>query len=213
MKAAAIEILGGLLVMLAIAVASYGYGAHVTDNAWRAKQAAAERQQAAKYQAEVARADDAAAAYLQEHRDQEDRYETLDDQFKALRKRLPLTLPAVPAHVAVASAADAAASPAPAPADGAEAGERLELRRSDSALPRLSLGAVWMWNSALAGRDVAARACDAAAAAAGAEAACAQDSGLDVEDAWANQQDNARSCARDRQRYRSLIEYLKGRTQ
>lgn len=199
-----------LLLAVGMAVAGYFFGAHTTDNAWQAKQAAAEREQAAKYQAEVTRGDQAARTYLTDHADQEDRYEKLHDQFRALRKRLPLT---VPARVAAPPAAVAAAAPASAAAGDGVPGERLELRGGDDPVPRLSMGAVWMWNSALAGRDVAAGACDAAAGAGGAEAACAQDAGLDVDDAWANQQENARSCARDRKRYQSLIDFLKGRTQ
>lgn len=193
-----------LLFVIALVAGGYLWGAHATNNAWQAKQAKAEREQQAKYQAEVARADKASAAYLTEHRDQEDRYETLDDEFKALRKRVPLT---VPARVA----APAAAAPAPAADNGAA--RQPELHGRDAPVPGLSLGAVWMWNSALAGQDVAAGACDAAAAAGQAEAACAQAAGLDVDDAWANHAENARACARDRQRFNSLIEYLKGRTQ
>ena len=201
-----------LLLAVGLAVAGYLFGAHTTDNAWQAKQAKADRQQQAKYQAEVRRADTAVTAYLTEHADQEDRYEKLNDQFQALRKRMPLT---VPARVAVAPAGVAAAAPASAAAAAGVAGERLELLGGDDPVPvpRLNVGAVWMWNSALAGRDIAAGTCDAAAAAGGAEAACAEDSGLDLDDAWANQQENARSCASDRQRFKSLIEFLKGRTQ
>jgi hypothetical protein len=197
-----------LLLAVGIAVAGYLFGVRTTDNAWQAKQAKAEREQNQKYQAEVTRRDQAAAAYIREHANQEDRYEKLNDQFQALRKRLPLT---VPVRVAAPPAAVAAAAPASAAADGEVPGERLELPGGDDPVPRLSLGAVWMWNSALAGQDVAAGACDAAATAGEAEAACAQDSGLDIDDAWDNQQENARSCALDRQRFRNLSEFVKGR--
>lgn len=198
-----------LLLAIALVAGGYGWGSHATDNAWQAKQAKAEREQNAKYQAEVARGDEAASAYLTEHRDQEDRYAKLDDQFRAFRKRLPLTVPArVAAHAPAAAAAAATASTG----DDTPAGHGDRPADGDP-VPRLSLGAVWMWNSALVGRDVAAGACDAAAATGDAEAACAADAGLDVDDAWANQQENARSCARDRQRYQRLIDFLKGRTQ
>jgi hypothetical protein len=205
-KELAIEILAGFVILVAIAIGGYSYGVHVTDNAWQAKQAKADREQNLKYEAEVARGDTAVASYLSEHRDQEDRYEALDDQFKALRKRVPLT---VPAHVPVAPPVGTAAASAALPDAGTPG--RIELSAGDHSVPRLSLGAVWMWNSALAGRDVPAGACGATAAAGGTEAACTEDSGLDVDDAWANQEENARSCARDRQRLKSLIEFLKGR--
>jgi hypothetical protein len=197
-----------LLTAIALVGGGYGWGSHVTDNAWQAKQAKAKREQQAKYQAEVARGDTAVAAYLQDHADQEDRYEKLNDQFKALRKRLPL---AVPARVAAAPAARDSPAAASPPGCGNASGERMELHGGDDPVPHLSLGAVWMWNSALAGQDVAAGACDAAATAGEAEAACAQDSGLDIDDAWDNQQENARSCALDRQRFRNLSEFVKGR--
>lgn len=199
-----------LLIAIALVAGGYGWGSHATENAWQAKQAKADREQNAKYQAEVLRGDAAAAAYLTEHLDQEDRYDKLDDQFKAFRKRHPLTLPA---RVAAHAPAATAAAPASAAAAGGVPAEHVELRGGDDPEPRLSLGAVWMWNSALAGRDVAAGACDAAAAADGAGAACAADAGLDLVDAWANQEENARTCAIDRQRFKSLIEFVKGRTQ
>lgn len=195
------------LIAAALLGGAFMWGGHVTDNAWQAKQAKADRAQAARYQAEVQRADTAAAAYLTEHLQQETRYEALDDHYKTLRQRLPITVPArVTAGAALGGAAAAPADP------GAAAPGRIELPAAVGA-PHLALGAVWMWNSALAGRDVAAGACNPASATGAAEAACAEDSGLDVDDAWANHVANARSCARDRQRFEHLIEFLKGRTQ
>jgi hypothetical protein len=194
-----------LLITMALIFGGYRWGAHATNNAWEVKQAKAEREQAAKYQAEVARGDRTAAAYLTQHLDQEDRYEKLDDQFKALRKRVPLTLPARVAQGHPAAGPDAIAD------QGANSAGGLKLP-ADAGVPRLTLGAVWMWNSALAGRDLPAGACGAAAAAAGAQAACAADAGLDLDDAWANQKENARSCADDRKRLSSLIEFIKGGT-
>jgi hypothetical protein len=194
-----------LAVLAAIAfmvIASFRAGVHHADLEWQAKQAEAERQANEKYRAEVARGDRAEAAYVKDHRDQEDRYEALDTQFKAYRKRrIPLVGPVV-----VPAARDAS-SPA---------GETLALRPADTtrriqlsdAQLQLRMGAVWMWNSALAGRDVPAGACNAAAAAGAAEAACAENSGIGLDEAWDNQADNARSCARDRQRLQHLIDFL-----
>ncbi|HSV80100.1 MAG TPA: hypothetical protein VLK85_12990 [Ramlibacter sp.] len=194
------------LIIAALLAGAFAWGGHVKDNAWQAKQAKAEREQAAKYQAEVQRADTAAAVYLSDHREQEERYEALDVQFKAFRKRLPLV---AAARVAVDAAAAPAAAATPAPDRQAEAPGRIEL---PDAGPPLSLGAIWMWNSALAGRDVPAGACDAAAATGGSEAACAIDSGLGLQDAWDNHRANARSCARDREKLRHLINYLQERS-
>jgi hypothetical protein len=70
-----------------------------------------------------------------------------------------------------------------------------------------------MWNGALTGTDAPAGACGVAGAAEGADAACAEDSGLSLDDAWANHRANAKACADDRQRFRALIDFLNLRQQ
>jgi hypothetical protein len=193
-----------LLAAIALLVGGYRWGARATDTEWKARQAEIERDAQARYRAEVSRGDQAAAAYLTEHRDQEDRYEALDDQFKTFRqRRLPLVAHAVPVPAAAAAAGGAAP-----PAADSQSPRRVDVPVAE---PALSLGAVWMWNSALTGRDTPAGACNAAAAAGAAEAACAAISGLSLDDAWDNHADNARSCARDRQRLQHLIDYVKQR--
>lgn len=131
-------------------------------------------------------------------------YLNLNGPTHDLRQRVSLVLPSpVPARrgdrlsSAPRSAADRPDTDAPAP--GQE--QRGAFPRSD----RLSLAAVWMWNSALAGTDVPAGACGLAGTS---SEACAADSGLTVDDAWDNQTLNAKSCAADRLRFRSLIEFL-----
>ena len=74
--------------------------------------------------------------------------------------------------------------------------------------PRLSLGAVRLWNSALAGVDLPAGACGAAGAPAG---ACAAASATDFDAAWRNHERNAESCAADRHQLQTLIDYLQQR--
>lgn len=87
-----------LLIALASALAlvggGYWWGHTATDNAWQAQHAnalEAEREETAK---ETARADQAAANYLTEHLDQEDRYSVRaamalgDDNFASLSKKL-----------------------------------------------------------------------------------------------------------------------------
>lgn len=71
--------------------------------------------------------------------------------------------------------------------------------------PELSLAAVSLWNSALAGGDVPAGACRAAGTD---DAACAAGAGLGVKHAWDNQAVNAASCLADRQRATALIALL-----
>lgn len=76
--------------------------------------------------------------------------------------------------------------------------QALELQITDVQLTAL---AVSLWNSALAGRDVAAGACrpdDAASP------ACAAATAVGLNEAWANHAANARSCAADRERFAAL---------
>ena len=68
-----------------------------------------------------------------------------------------------------------------------------------------------MWNGALTGSDQAAGACGPAGPTEGADAACAQGSGLTLDDAWANHAANAQACAADRQRYQRLIDFFNGK--
>lgn len=102
-------------------------------------------------------------------------------------------------HAHLAVACPAAGPDAPAPDAQGDAGGR------DGPL---TLGAVSLWNSALAGADVPAGACGADDPT---SPACATDSGLDLQDAWRNHAANAASCAEDRARYQRLIEYLQRR--
>jgi hypothetical protein len=73
---------------------------------------------------------------------------------------------------------------------------------------RVSIGAVWMWNSALDGRDVPAGSCGAAAAT---PEACSAAAGLTVADAWDNHTVNAKQWAEDRLRCERLIDLVEQR--
>jgi hypothetical protein len=72
--------------------------------------------------------------------------------------------------------------------------------------PGLSLGAVSLWNSALAGHDVPAGACRADDTT---SAACAAGANVSLAAAWRNHAANAASCAEDRARYQHLIDFLR----
>lgn len=199
-----------VLVAASAALLSAGgwVGHTVTDNAWEAKQAKEREQQRQQYEAEVARGDKASTNYLNEHRDQEERYGQLDDSFKQFRARSGLYAASrVAPPVAVAGAAPAADPTEEATAPGCVV-VQLEV---DAEPPPFNLGAIWMWNSALAGGNTPAGACGTDAAASEADPACAESSGLNADDAWDNHIANAKSCAEDRARYRHLIEFLKGR--
>lgn len=188
-----------LILLLLAAGASFWAGDHQRNNAWLAKQAKADRDAHAKYEAEVERGNKAAGHFLTELGNQEDRYAKLENKFEALRKRIPLLVP--PAVAPATQTAGAGSEPRVDQAPGSGMAVRSEL----------SLGAVWMWNSALAGAEVPAGACGADAAAAEASSACAQGAGITLDDAWDNHTVNARSCAADRLRHQRLIDYLKGR--
>ena len=75
--------------------------------------------------------------------------------------------------------------------------------------PDLTLGAVWLWNAALTGQAAApAGACRVDESTGQADPACADSSGLNLDDAWDNHTANARACAEDRARHQRLIDFL-----
>lgn len=196
----AARLLIALVSALALVGGGYWWGQTATDNAWQAKHAKELEAQRAETAKQTERANQAAANYLQEHLDQEDRHASLNAQYQDLRRRVPLVVPgcvvvAAPGNVPELPAPSADQRPTPGPAvDGG---------------PVLTLAAVRMWNGALTGTDAPAGACGSTGATEGADAACAESSGLTLDDAWANHATNAKSCAEDRLRYQHLIDYLK----
>lgn len=154
-----------------------------------------------KYAEEVKKGNDAAAMYLGEHADQEDRYADLQTKFDALIKQgVPLLVPP-----AAGQPPAAAARPEPGvDSSGAPSPQCIQV----VVRPQLSLGAVWMWNSALEGRDVPAGACGADAAT---PEACSAAAGLTAADAWANHTVNAQRWAEDRLRCERLIDEIERR--
>jgi hypothetical protein len=166
-------------LLLGALAGAYWAGDHQRDNAWKAAQRDEVIAANRKYADEVKRGLEAAGNYIADLREQESRYDDLETRFKALQKRVQLLVQ--PAQKA--------------PGSGVVVAE-------------LSLGAVWMWNSALAGANVPAHSCGADAATA---EACALGSGLSLADAWDNHATNAQTCAADRLRYERLIDYLEGK--
>lgn len=191
---------------LALVGGGYWWGHTATDNAWEAKHAKELQAERAATAKETARADQAAANYLTEHLDQEDRYAALSATYQDLRRRVPLV---VPGPVVVVTRSDTAGPQT----QGAQ--ERSAATPPVDGGPVLTLAAVRMWNGALTGTDQPAGACSPAGATEGADAAaaeaCAQGSGLTLDDAWANHAANAKACAADRQRYQHLIDFLNGK--
>ncbi|WP_293222285.1 hypothetical protein [Ottowia sp.] len=199
----AARLLAALLLALALVGGGYWWGHTAADNAWAARQAQTKQAAEDALDKETARADQANTRYLTDHLDQEDRYADLDAKYRDLAGRAPLVVyRRVPVAAACAGAAPALEHvSAAAPAPGAVAADG----------PVLTLAAVRMWNGALTGIDAPAGACGVAGAAEGADASCAEDSGLSLDDAWANHTINAKSCAADRQRYQALIDFLNHR--
>jgi hypothetical protein len=204
------------LAAAAIAVAALtGLSAWIFDAgvtkeraAWQAKETARQAQIAQQLQAEFERGKAASTRFQLAASALQTNYLQLEGPAYDLRRRVPLVLPApvrggVPTcpgvHVPVDAEHGAAIPGAAAAAPGEVLGSP---GPSDH---RLSLAAVWMWNSALVGADTPAGACGLADTS---DQACAADSGLTVDDAWRNHETNAKSCAADRLRHQALIEFL-----
>lgn len=198
----ATRLLLALISSLALVGGGYWWGSNATDNAWQAKHAKALQAERAEIAKETKRADQAAASYLTEHLDQEDRYAALNATYQDLRRRVPLV---VPGPVVVVARSDPPGPDSPGP------DERSAPATAVDSSPVLTLAAVRMWNGSLTGTDQATGACGPVDPAEGSDAACAQGSGLTLDDAWANHAANAKACAADRQRYQHLIDYLNGK--
>lgn len=184
-----------LLALIAFAAGRYS-GRQAEREHQRSVQLDAEREAAATFAENLKLGRQAAARQL----DAERGARLFAERLAQERRHATLTLP-VPACARVADLQPQRDGEQPgAPGVGAAAG---------GADVGLTADAVRLWNSALAGEDVAAGACRADAAAG---EACAADSGLTVKDAWDNQAANALSCRIDRERLTNLIDYL-NRTQ
>ncbi|MET3178149.1 UNVERIFIED_ORG: hypothetical protein ABIC43_001303 [Variovorax guangxiensis] len=200
-------LIAGVVVALLLAAAAFaihGAGRMQERAIWQQKETQRATQLAQDLQAEYERGRAASAQYQLGASALQSSYLSLEGPVHDLRQRVSLVLPpAVPDRRAERSARAAQAA---APGPRADAAPPGDAQRDAVGRPhRLSLAAVWMWNSALAGTDVPAGACGLADTSV---EACAADAGLTVDDAWTNHDINARSCAADRLRYRALIEFL-----
>jgi len=130
----------------------------------------------------------------------------LREQF-ALASRFNATLDERRRHAQLTVPAPRCATPAPAAPSIAQVGQpaQQDAEVAAAADPELTLAAVSLWNSALAGGDVPAGACRAAGTD---DAACAAGSGLRITHAWGDHAANAASCLADRQRASALIALL-----
>jgi hypothetical protein len=197
------------LLMLAWGGTGYYAGDHNRNNAWLAKQVVVERQAREALEAEVERGKTAAVEFIIERQVMQDSFQTLEGQFNELLKRGPLVVfrPGYPADLAVqpGGATGTSAAQAAAQSEGAPPAQALAPADVAAAGVGLTLGAVWMWNSALTAMDTPADSCGAADPTA---PACAADSGLGLEAAWANHASNAKTCALDRLQLQRLIDFV-----
>lgn len=206
-------------VILFVAATLYGFfqaGQSFNENKWLKKEAAqqqadrAERERGAK----LARA--AAEYAIAEEQRAAERNAHLEGVMNDARKQFPLL--AQPARVAgvAAHAGACAAGPvrhgADTPSEPAQSAAPPPLALVPWPVPvdpGLTLGAIWLWNAALTGQASApAGACRIDEAARQADPACAEPSGLTIDDAWDNHKANARACAEDRARHQRLIDFL-----
>ena len=183
-----------LLVVLALLAGSYWAGDHNRNNAWLAKQAKVERQAKAEYEAEVKRGDAAVGVLVADARTLQSNFQNLTEKFNGLRKRAPLLAARSHGVVCGPGGGQAELGVAAVPDVGAPY--------------RLTAGALWMWNSALAGTDQPSGACGSLDTT---EAACAVATTLDLDDAWDNHRTNAQRCAEDRLAHQRLIDFVKTR--
>lgn len=199
-------VLAGILALLGAMGAGYWAGDHQRNNAWLAKQAAVERKAHEAYQAEVARSNLAAQNFVAEYGSMQTNFSNLEGKFHDVLKRVPLVLykQRAPERQQPGTATPGLRGQLDAQPDLAAADAPAEPAGLAGSL-RLSLGAVWLWNSALTGADTPAGACNAADPTA---AACALDAGLALDAAWENHVLNAQSCALDRLRHQRLIDYI-----
>lgn len=183
------DLIAGVLMTLVVVAGliggGYWAGHSVATADAQDKAITAERAARKKYDEAVKKGEQAEADLIAERTANASRFNELQGAFNDVRKRIPLVAraacPVVPAAVGVGEPPDD---------------------------PSLSRGAVWMWNSALAGADQPAGACGAADTS---EAACAAAAGITLGAAWDNQAVNARLCAEDRLNHQRLIDFLKGR--
>ena len=205
MSALAIRWCIGLAVLAGLLVSSFVAGDNYRDNAWLAMQATAERAANKKYVAEVERGNTASGAFIVESQALQSNFENLTEKFNGLTKRVPLVVAGVGSTCAAGASS---VEPVPHQKQLARPKTLDDSQRAGDGGPVLTAGAVWMWNSALAGTDKPAGACGALDTS---PAACAAATSLTIADAFDNHTFNAQLCAEDRLAHNRLIDFLKGK--
>lgn len=197
------RLLASVLAAAGLVGSGYWWGGSAADNRHAADQLETERTAAGAKFREFERGDAAQADLGQALRDQDTRYSQLESAFNELqRRRAPLVVrvPVPGAQLGAAPTGRQALDPAQTPG----LGDLVPSQPGQFEL-QLSAGAVWMWNSALAGADRPAGTCGLADTT---EAACAAGTGITFDIAARNQATNAQLCAEDRVRHDKLIDFI-----
>jgi hypothetical protein len=188
--------LGALALAVVALYSSYCAGGSAAAARWHEAQAQASAAANKKLLLAVEQGIQASEALRTALAEQATNFTELERTADELRRRTPLVVTRTVVHSPPSERLNQAA--ATVSSEGGSPGPSSELSRA----------ALWMWNSALAGRDVPADSCSLADTS---DAACAPGSGAAVEAAIANHEINARSCAVDRLRHSHLIDFLAGR--
>jgi hypothetical protein len=195
-----------LFALGAYASGYYSGGASATAK-HELKQAKADKQARAAYDAKQRQGEQAAAAYLEADRALATQFQTLTEKFNVLRRTTPLVTyrpglfacnsgGAIRPQPDASSPAQPYAPDAPAPA--------IQAAPDDTGIA-LTAGAVWMWNSALTGVDQPTHSCGALDPT---SPACAAGTSLTLDAAWDNHITNAQVCAANRLAHQSLIDFI-----
>jgi hypothetical protein len=201
-NAIALRLLAVVLALLGSVAFGYQWGSTASDNAHQAEQNRAARMAQERFDAELLRGQAAVASLTTERQAHTANYTHLAEQFHDLQRRVRIVSRP---HRADPVGAGAAAQDGHGAGPAADLSRPLALAADGGAGDGLSLGALWMWNSALAGADQPAGACGSADTS---EAACAADSGVTLADAWRNHAINAQACAEDRLNHQRLIDFI-----
>jgi hypothetical protein len=197
------------LVLGALVAAGFVAGRDRERSQWQTKEAAQQKADQAERDRLTRLAAIAAQFEIDEQRRAAERNAHLEGVMKNARSQFALTVR--PGVAAPAAGSPSACVSGSLPADGAAQQEPhvLVLPVPVDTDPVLTLGAIWLWNAALTGQAAApAGACRVDEGTGQADPACADSSGLTLDDAWDNHKANARACAEDRARHQRLIDYL-----
>lgn len=202
MKGTLVRLFTSAALLVVAVVCAWWAGHEHAHRTWAALQAQEARETAHAIDQEWERGDQAAQALRTELDTQQDRYNQLEGAYREYQRTYPLLTRtgsgAGSGHAMPAEAADVLpAGEAPPSSPPAQSG--------DGSDPVLTLGAVWLWNEALAQGHLPAGACGVTGTSA---TTCDAPSGITLSNAWDNHRVNAQICANNRIAHQRLIDYI-----